>query len=153
ISVIFLIILRSYERRTGYTTQSKGGARKRQRISSPLWKAVVFAASTLSTIFVVLPIAMIFLLAFSENGSWGTSPLPSRYTTANFVALFENPKSWEAIRNSLEMSAIAVVGAIVLGLACAYVIARIKFRGKAVVDIAMMLPWALPGTVVAINLI
>ncbi len=27
------------------------------------------------------------------------------------------------------------------------------FRGKTVIDIAMMLPWALPGTVVAINLI
>jgi iron(III) transport system permease protein len=28
-----------------------------------------------------------------------------------------------------------------------------QFRGKAVMDIAVMLPWALPGTVVAINLI
>jgi iron(III) transport system permease protein len=28
-----------------------------------------------------------------------------------------------------------------------------RFRGKAVMDIAVMLPWALPGTVVAINLI
>jgi iron(III) transport system permease protein len=153
ISIAFLIVLRSYERRTGYTTQSKGGARKRKRISSPIWKTVVFFLASISTIFVMLPIGMIFLLAFSVNGSWRTSPLPSRYTTANFVALFQNPKSWEAIKNSLEMSAVAVAGAVVLGLACAYVIARMKFRGKTVIDIAMMLPWALPGTVVAINLI
>jgi iron(III) transport system permease protein len=71
----------------------------------------------------------------------------------NFIGLFRNPKSWEPIVNSLEMSAIAVVGAILLGLASAYVIARMQFRGKTVIDIAMMLPWALPGTVVAINLI
>src|SRR5215470_8632457 len=51
------------------------------------------------------------------------------------------------------MSAIAVVGAILVGLAAAYVITRMRFRGKTAIDIAMMLPWALPGTVVAINLI
>jgi iron(III) transport system permease protein len=106
-----------------------------------------------STIFLILPIGMIFLLAFSVNGSWRTAPLPSQYTTANFVGLFNNPASFEAVMNSLEMSAIAVAGAILLGVASAYVIARLKFRGKTVMDIALMLPWALPGTVVAIGLI
>src|SRR5262249_1699328 len=81
------------------------------------------------------------------------SPLPSRYTLENFVSLFTDPKSWEAVTNSLEMSAIAVAGAIVLGLASAYVIARMRFRGKTVMDIALMLPWAFPATVVSINLI
>src|SRR5262249_19168047 len=71
----------------------------------------------------------------------------------NFTALFSDPRSWEPIKNSLLMSAIAVVGTILLGLACAYVITRMQIRGKNVIDIAMMLPWALPGTVVAINLI
>ena len=47
----------------------------------------------------------------------------------------------------------AFVTAILLGAACAYVIARLHFRGKTFIDIAIMLPWALPGTVVAINLI
>ena len=41
-----------------------------------------------------------------------------------------------------------VGGAILLGVASAYVIARLHFRGKTFIDIAMMLPWALPGTVV-----
>src|SRR5207244_12824245 len=93
------------------------------------------------------------LLAFSVNGSWRTAPLPSRYTIQNFAGLFTNPASWQAIWVSLEMSAIAVAGAILLGLASAYVIARMRFRGKTAIDIAVMLPWALPGTVVAINLI
>jgi iron(III) transport system permease protein len=45
------------------------------------------------------------------------------------------------------------VGTILVGLAAAYAITRMRFRGKTAIDIAMMLPWALPGTVVAINLI
>jgi iron(III) transport system permease protein len=153
ISVIFLILLRSYEKRSVYTTLSKGGARRRNQVVSRIWRTVLAAVASLATIFLVLPIAMIVLLAFSVNGSWRTAPLPSRYTLQNFVSLFTNPQSWRAVTTSLEMSAVAVVGAILLGLASAYVIARLQFRGKTVMDIAIMLPWALPGTVVAINLI
>ena len=153
ISIIFLILLRSYERRSVYATLSKGGARKRQEVTSGLWRTVLVLVACISTIFLILPIAMIFLLAFSVDGSWRTSPLPSQYTTRNFVELFTDPASWAAVTTSLEMSAIAVGGAILLGLASAYVMARMQFRGKTVLDIAIMLPWALPGTVVAINLI
>ncbi|MBI2149197.1 MAG: iron ABC transporter permease [Acidobacteria bacterium] len=153
ISIFFLIVIRAYERRTVYRTQSKGGARKRSQVTSPLAKAAVFIVAAASTIFLALPIAMIFVLAFSVNGSWRTSPLPSRYTLQNFVTLFSDPASLDPIENSLVMSAIAVAGTILLGVACAYAITRMRFRGRAAVDIAMMLPWALPGTVVAINLI
>ena len=153
VSIAFLIVLRTYEKRASYATLSKGGARKRQRVTSTFGKAVLLIVASASAIFVMLPIAMIFLLAFSVNGSWRTSPLPSRYTTENFASLFTNAKSLEPVINSLQMSAIAVGGAILLGVASAYVLARMRFQGKTAMDIAVMLPWALPGTVVAINLI
>jgi iron(III) transport system permease protein len=153
ISIAFLILLRAYEQRTRYATVSKGGARSRTAVTSALWKTVIFAAAVISTIFVILPILMIFVLAFSVNGSWRTAALPSQYTIQNFINLFENQQAFAAIKNSLEMSAIAVAGAILVGLAAAYVITRMRFGGKVVIDVAMMLPWALPGTVVAINLI
>jgi iron(III) transport system permease protein len=153
ISITFLIAMRAYEKRAVYSTLSKGGARRRVQVTTPLWRAVLVVVACVSTLFLILPIAMIFLLAFSVNGSWRTAPLPSQYTLRNFAALFTDPKSWQAVTTSLEMSAIAVAGAILLGLASAYVMARMQFRGKTVMDIAVMLPWALPGTVVAINLI
>ncbi len=153
ISIAFLIVMRAYERRTIYRSQSKGGARKQQRITRPGAKAVVFALAGLSTVFLLLPIVMIFILAFSVNGSWRGSPVPSRYTMQNFTSLFTDARAWDPVKNSLEMSAIAVIGTIVLGVACAYVIARMRNRVSGAIDIAMMLPWALPGTVVAINLI
>jgi iron(III) transport system permease protein len=106
-----------------------------------------------ATAVVLLPIAMIVLLAFSVSGSWRQSLLPSRYTTGNFATLLSDPEAWAAVRNSVEMSAIAAFGATLLGVTAAYAIARMRFRGKAAMDLAMMLPWALPGTVVAINLI
>jgi len=153
ISIVFLIAIRAYEQRTVYRTQSKGGARKRRRVTSPVARVVLFISALISTIVLILPIAMIFLLAFSENYSWRTAPLPSAYTLQNFTKLFSDADAWAPIRNSLEMSAIAVAGAAVLGVTSAYVTARMRFRGRGAIDIAMMLPWALPGTVVAFNLI
>lgn len=153
VSIVFLILLRQWENRAAYRTQSKGGGRKRQRVTNPVMKAVILAVSLVSTLFLILPIAMIFVLAFSVDGSWRRAALPSEYTTRNIVKLFTDSTTWAPIQNSLVMSAIAVCGAVLLGVSCAYVLGRMSFRGKTAFDIAMMLPWALPGTVVAFNLI
>jgi len=153
ISIVFLIVLRQWENRTVYRTQSKGGRRKRQRVTNPAMKVVILTVSLVSTIFLILPIAMIFVLAFSVDGSWRTAALPSEYTTRNIVKLFTDSMNWAPIQNSLVMSAIAVCGTVLLGVSCAYVLGRMSFRGKTAFDIAIMLPWALPGTVVAFNLI
>ena len=153
ISIVFLILLRVWEERTAYRTQSKGGARKRRRVTSPAMKVAVLVVSLVSTLFLILPIAMIFVLAFSVDGSWRTAALPSEYTTQNIIKLFTDSATWAPIQNSLVMSAIAVCGAVLLGVSGAYVLGRMSFRGKAFFDIAIMLPWALPGTVVAFNLI
>jgi iron(III) transport system permease protein len=153
VSIVFLILLRRWEDRAAYRSQSKGGARKRQRVTNPAMKVLILAVSLVSTIFLILPIAMIFVLAFSVDGSWRTAALPSEYTTGNIVKLFTDSATWAPIQNSLLMSAIACCGAVLLGVSCAYVLARMSFRGKTAFDIAIMLPFALPGTVVAFNLI
>jgi iron(III) transport system permease protein len=153
VSVSFLILLRRWEGRSVYRSQSKGGGRRRQRVTNPATKALILAISLVSTIFLILPIAMIFVLAFSVDGSWRSAALPSEYTTRNIIKLFTDSANWAPIQNSIVMSAIAVCGAVLLGVSCAYVLGRMSFRGKTAFDIAIMLPWALPGTVVAFNLI
>ena len=51
------------------------------------------------------------------------------------------------------MGAVATVGNILFGVAAAYAMIRLSFKGKALLDVLIMIPWALPGTVVAVNLI
>jgi iron(III) transport system permease protein len=153
VSLIFLVVMRGYEQRNVFRTQSKGGARRRRRVTSRPARLGLFAAALLSTLVLVLPIAMIFLLSFSVNSSWRTAPLPSAYTVQNYVRMFSNADSFAPIRNSLEMSALAVIGGLLLGVTCAYVTTRRRIRGRTAIDVAMMLPWALPGTVVAFDLI
>jgi iron(III) transport system permease protein len=152
-SIGFLVLFRSYERRSSYWPTSKGGASIRSRRVRPVWRGVLCATASATTAFAMLPMAMILVLAFSVDGTWRQSLLPTEYGTQNLVRLAGDRRAWEPVVNSLQMSAIATVGATIAGLCGAWLAQRTRLRGRALLEIAMMLPWALPGTVVAFNLI
>ena len=153
ISIVFLAVIRTYEQRKIYRTQSKGGGRQRSTVTSPLARVVIAVVAIPLTLFLVLPMIMILVLSFTAKGGWLSTILPSEYTLEWYAQMFSGADFWRPVTNSLLMSLIAVGGAVLLGAGAAYIMSRMKFRGKLGLDIAMMLPWALPGTVVAINLI
>jgi iron(III) transport system permease protein len=153
ISIAFLAVIRTYEQRKIYRTQSKGGGRQRSTVTSPLARIVIAVVAIPLTLFLVLPMIMILVLSFTAKGGWLATILPTDYTLEWYAQMFSGADFWRPVTNSLMMSLIAVGGAVVLGAGAAYIMSRMKFRGKLGLDIAMMLPWALPGTVVAINLI
>jgi len=153
ISIVFLAVIRTYEQRKIYRTQSKGGGRQRSTVTSPLARVVIAVVAIPLTLFLVLPMIMILVLSFTAKGGWLASILPTDYTLQWYAQMFSGVDFWRPVTNSLLMSLIAVGGAVLLGAGAAYIMSRMKFRGKLGLDIAMMLPWALPGTVVAINLI
>jgi iron(III) transport system permease protein len=153
ISIGFLAAIRGYEQRKIYRTQSKGGGRQRSAVTSPVVRVVIAAVAIPLTIVLILPIIMILVLSVTAKGGWLATILPTHYTLEWYAQMFSGVDFWRPVTNSLLMSLIAVGGAVLLGAGAAYIMSRMKFRGKLALDIAIMLPWALPGTVVAINLI
>lgn len=153
ISLIFLLGMRWYEGRRSYRSMSKGVAHHRREVRSHLGRWTAFIGSIVAMIVLLAPVATIGLVAFSRNGSWTMQIIPSEYTFENFVELFTDERTFQPIANSLMMSAIATVGCIAIGVLAAYLTRRYRFVGRGLLDLAVMLPWALPGTVVAVNLI
>lgn len=152
-SILFLGLVRIGEQRQKYQTQSKGGARRRQ-VPTVWWVKVVLLVTAVPTsLFLILPLVMIFIWSITAKGGWLTSILPTRYTAEWYSSMLSDPRLWAPVLNSILLSLVAVGFAILLGVGASYVISRLRFKGKMVLDIAVMLPWALPGTVVAINLI
>lgn len=152
-SILFLALIRTYEQRRRYQTQSKGGARRRQ-VETRWWTKIIVAVVAIPlSLFLVLPLVMIFLWSITAKGGWLTSILPTAYTAEWYAQMFTEPGFWTPVLNSILMSLVAVGLALLLGVGAAYTISRLRFRGKIILDVAVMLPWALPGTVVAINLI
>src|SRR3989338_2700547 len=72
----------------------------------------------------------------------------------NFHTLFfKVPVVWRAMRNSLVLAASAAIFAVVLAILIAYLQVRTQVRGKGFLEALVILPFAVPGTVVALAMI
>jgi iron(III) transport system permease protein len=153
VSILFLIGMRWYQGRRIHRSVSKGVQRDRVAATGLMSYIALFGSVVLSLILLA-PIAVIFLVSFSVDSSWTTQVLPDQYTWSNYRTIFTDPASLLPINVSVQTAFIATLVAIVIGGAAAWIIARWPGRrGKTLLDIAIMLPWALPGTVIGINLV
>jgi sulfate transport system permease protein len=73
--------------------------------------------------------------------------------TGGFWAAITTPDSWAALKLTLIASAIVAVVNVVMGTVIAWVLVRDSFRGKAVVDMLIDLPFALPTIVAGLVLL
>ncbi|WP_090822134.1 iron ABC transporter permease [Paenibacillus sp. yr247] len=153
VSIVFLMVMRWYQALRNYQNLSKGISVHRTEVKSALGKYAAMVLSFLGVVILLLPILVLVLISFSTDGTWTTQILPPEYTFKHYVELFTDSKTWRPIANSFKMSSIATVGNIIFGVAAAYAMVRMKFKGKSLLDVLIMLPWALPGTVVGVNLI
>ncbi|WP_232696801.1 ABC transporter permease [Brevibacillus daliensis] len=153
VSVLFLLFMRWYQNARNYQNQSKGVSVHRTEVKSKAGRYLAMVLSTLGVIILMLPILVLVLLSFSKDGTWTIQILPPEYTVAHYVALFTDADTWGPIATSFKLSSLATIGNVIFGVAAAYAMVRMNFKGKTLMDVLIMLPWALPGTVVGINLI
>ncbi|MCH2139364.1 MAG: ABC transporter permease subunit, partial [Phycisphaerales bacterium] len=109
--------------------------------------AVAFMAGI--SLLAVLPHISVVLAAISPPGAWYDTVLPASFTMENFDTALTHPMAAGSVRNSLFYASIATGVDIVLGLAIAYLLVRVKIRGRGVLDALSMLPLAVPGLVMA----
>lgn len=153
VSIAFLFLMRWYQGRRSYRVQGKGVSVHRTEVRGRAVRYLAMVLSFVGVVVLLLPIFVIVLISFSEDATWTTQIVPPKYTLDHYVKLFTDRETWEPIRNSFEMSFLATAGNLVFGVAAAYAMSRLRFRGKSLMDLLIMVPWALPGTVVGINLI
>lgn len=153
ISVLFLILLRKYSERRQYVGGGKG-VRVQPRVVQSGWARLLLAGlGVFMVMLLILPHLTVILISFVKNGTWTWQVLPTVYTLENYTDLFRNPDVAAPVVNSLKMATLATVANVLFGVAAAYLLIRRKFAGKKLVEVCTMLPWAIPGTVLAISLI
>ncbi|GAA4716459.1 ABC transporter permease [Brevibacillus fulvus] len=153
VSILFLLLMRWYQGARNYQNMSKGISVHRTEVKSKTGKYVAMVLSFIAMVILLLPILVLVLISFSVDGTWTVQILPPEYTVSHYLELFTDSQTWRPVVNSFKLSAIATAGIVVFGVAAAYAMVRLPFRGKTLLDVLIMVPWALPGTVVAINLI
>ncbi len=102
-------------------------------------------------VIVVVPLVMIFLVALVK--AYGLPLVWKNFSFSNYQKVFASVATMDSIWNSLFLSVTAGVVCMFLGVMIAYVINRIKPRGRNVLEILSILPYSIPGTVLAIGVI
>ncbi len=100
---------------------------------------------------VVVPLVMIFLVGLVK--AYGLALVPENFTLANYVKVFSSSGTMDSIRNSLFVSISAGIVCMFLGTLIAYVVQKIRPKGKEVLEVVSVLPYSIPGTVLAIGVI
>jgi iron(III) transport system permease protein len=147
VALLGLIIFRS--KRYPSTGAAKGVAAP---LRSATGRRLAAFLAWMAVAILVAPHAIILILSFVDHRAWGAEIVPPEWTWGNYLHLFQNEETLRPILNSLWMSLLATVAVLIVALPAAYLIGR-RRRGGRLLNVLIMIPWALPGTVVAINLI
>jgi iron(III) transport system permease protein len=154
VSVAFFILLSSAGRQTMSSRRTKGAVAPRPLVVSRPVRLILLVVTFALFLVELLPILTILLISFVREGSWTWQVFPSEFTFSNYFKLFSDPRIFEPVRNSIAMGALTVVASLLVGVVAAYVVAKGGLRrGRLLLDVALMLPYAIPGTVIAIGMI
>lgn len=105
------------------------------------------------TLVVIAPLVMILCISFIK--AYGLPITLENFTLAHYQRIFagSNVMVTSAIKNSLFLGFSAGLICLFLGTMLAYVIYKVKPKGSVVLEMMAVLPYSLPGTVMAIGCI
>src|SRR5882724_1835166 len=153
ISLVALLFFQRYEGTRRFVAAAmKGTTRRRQQLKSGKARVLAACAAIVFSLILALPIATLVLVSFSRDGSWTTQTLPPAYTVANFARITNDVDARSVFINSLLMAGMATLAALVWSFCVTALTAGAKpSRWARLINVLVLLPWALPGTVVAVS--
>jgi iron(III) transport system permease protein len=158
ISLAALVLFQRYEGTRRFVAAAlKGATRRREPLRHGGVRLLATVTAIVFSIILILPVATLVLVSFAREGSWTTETLPAAYTIGNFVRVLTEPQSSEVFRNSLLMAAIAAVASCLWSFCVANLVSKRRdttlfgSSWRSLLSFLVLIPWALPGTVVAVS--
>jgi len=152
VSLSALLFFQKYEGTRRFAAAAmKGTTKRRAQITKGVARSFAIIAGIVFSILLVLPVAVLALVSFAEDGTWTIETLPPAYTVANYARIFTDADSRAVFINSILMAGIASGTALVWSFCVAeFVTSRGNRFVRRAVSLLVLVPWALPGTVVAV---
>ena len=152
IAAVVLAVQRRIQRRGRFAVVG-GQAEGRSRVALGRWRRPFMAVLGLFVVVSVgLPMAAIVLTSLVR--AYGLPPAPANLTLAHYTTILTGvPKVHRAFVNSLVLAAGSATLITGLSVGIGYCLTRIRFRAAAVIDLVITVPYAVPGTVLALAMI
>jgi iron(III) transport system permease protein len=152
LALVALALLRRTQGGAAIAIAAKGAAPGVRTLRSPLGRASAAVLGWGFAVVLLLPHATLLLVSLVPTGTWTTQLFPPAYSLVNYGALVHEPERLRPLVNSLWMAAVATVGALALAIWAGRVVVQVRARLAHQVETLVNLPWAVPGTVLAIAL-
>jgi putative spermidine/putrescine transport system permease protein len=106
---------------------------------------------SLFVIYMILPIIATYI--FSIATRWDRSILPEGYTFQGYVDAVKNPYFFITLKNSLVLSVASVLVSLIVVVPTVYWVQMKLHNAKPLLDLLMILPFGIPGVVLALALV
>lgn len=148
-----MLLLQHYERKYSFEANMRYTPIRAMDIKNPIVKWILRVLMGLMVLLIVLPLLGMIILSFAEKGSMMVEIFPKTFTLDNYKKIFSNTRVFKPFINSITMSLIAVSALMVFTLPLSYFMAKKKTKINSLLGFLAMLPWAMPMSTIAINLI
>ena len=151
--VVIALYIQRIVLKTGHYDIIKGKSMRPMLIKLRGAKIPLLGISLLSLfVIVVVPLFMIFIVGFLK--AYGLPLTLQNLTLRNYEYILGQSKMVrDSIVNSLFLSVSSGVITMFLGVMIAYVVIKVKPRGKGFLEMLSLLPYSIPGLVLAIGVI
>jgi iron(III) transport system permease protein len=134
-----------------YEMLARGHVTSGVKTASPAFTVMIYGVVLGISAIALIPHLGVFLTSIA--GRWFLTVLPTEFTLRFYREIFSHDLTLISIRNSLLLSSLSTIIDIILGVTIAYLLARKRLPGRALLDALAMLPLALPGLVIAFGYI
>ncbi len=153
VSIIFFIIFRIYEAKSTFSSSVRGAYLQPVVIGSKPVRRLLLCCAGLLIVSIMLPILTIVLVSFVPSGYWMTHYFPREWTFENYTAIATSARKIQPFVNSVIMATAAAGAGLLVALPASFIIEKTHNRFRWLIELLVMLPWAIPASAIAVNMI
>ena len=153
LSLVFFGVLRWYEKKKLFASSVKSTPMQPVTIRNPVARYAMYLLAGFLVLMILLPFLTILLLSFVNSGSWMVNIYPREFSLENFQAIFTKARKFQPFMTSVNLSLLAACFCLLLAVPASFIIEKTRLKLRWLVEFLVILPWAMPASAVAINLV
>jgi len=154
IALVFVYLYRRFTSRVETFATVTGKGYRPHTIDLGRWRLAASAAAlAILVLMVILPVMMLFFTSLLPYYQVPTMESLEQLTLKHYAYIFENERVYRAMGNSLFLAVTGATVAMFLAALTAYITVKTKVWGRGMLEGLTFLPWAFPGTALAIGLL
>jgi iron(III) transport system permease protein len=154
IALLFVYLYRRFTSQVeSFSTVTGKGFRPHQIDLGPWRYLASFTALLLLLLLVLLPLLMLLLVAILPYYHVPTWQTWQNLTFDHFRYIWVTPRVHKAFMNSLFLALVGATVCMLLASLASYISVRTKIAGRGLLEGLVFIPWAFPGTALALGLL